>query len=175
MVHHLPFFPTAPLHHRNPLPLSFSPPNPPTMVHSLSFSQIAPWHHRYSRRNPHRIPPSSSVPAPAGAFSVFTHCRSNVCSRRSSIYISPLPQQCLLPLKLYLYFPTAAAVSAPTGAFSVFPHCRSSVCSRRSPICISPLPQPFSSSGNHSPNSHPTPSLQTIPTALSLISGSKIP
>ncbi len=142
MVHSLPFLPTAPLHHRNPLPLSFSPPNPPTMVHSLSFSQIAPCHHRYSHRNPHRIPPSSSaVPVPAGAFSIFLHCRSSVRSRRSLCYISPLPQQCPLPQEPFLYFPTAAAVSAPTGAFSIFLHCRSSVCSHRSLFYISPLPQ----------------------------------
>ncbi len=62
--------------------------------------------------------------APAGALSVFPHCRSSDCSRRSAICISPLSQQCLLPQEL-----------------SVFPHYRSSVCSRRSAICISPLPQ----------------------------------
>ncbi len=76
------------------------------------------------------------MPAPAGAFSVFPHCRSSVCSRRSlfcispcrssarscrSLFcISPLPQQCLLPQERYLYFPTAAAVSAPAGTLSVF-------------------------------------------------------
>ncbi len=76
--------------------------------------------------------------APAGAFSVFPHCRSSVCSRRSLFCISPLPQQCPLPQEPFLYFPTAAAVSAPTGALSVFPHCRSSVCSRRSAICFFP-------------------------------------
>ncbi len=79
--------------------------------------------------------------APAGALSIFPHCRSSDCSRRSSIYISPLPQQYLLPQEPFLYSSTAAAVTAPAGAFSVFPHCRSSVCSRRSAICISPLLQ----------------------------------
>ncbi len=101
---------------------------------------------------------AAAVSAPAGAFSIFPHCRSSVCSRRSlfsislhcrssdrsrrsSICISPLPQQYLLPQEPFLYFPTAAAVTAPAGALSVFPHCRSSDCSRRSSICISPLPQ----------------------------------
>ncbi len=138
------------------------------------------------------------MPAPAGAFCVFPHCRSGVYSRRSlfcisprrssdcslylyfittavvtaplrsTICISPLPQQCPLPQERYLYisslpqqcslqqepfllpapprptlpppncFPTAAAVPAPAGAFSVFPHCRSGVYSRRSLFCISP-------------------------------------
>ncbi len=81
------------------------------------------------------------MPAPAGAFSIFPHCRSSACSRRSFFYISPLPQQCLLPQERYLFFPTAAAVPAPAGSFSIFPHCRSSARSRRSPIYISPLPQ----------------------------------
>ncbi len=58
------------------------------------------------------------MPAPAGAFSVFPHCRSSVRSRRSLFCISPLPQQCLLPQERYLFFPTAAAVLAPAGAFS---------------------------------------------------------
>ncbi len=62
--------------------------------------------------------------APAGALSVFPHCRRSDCSRRSAICISPLSQQCLLPQVL-----------------SVFPHYRSSVCSRRSLFCTSPLPQ----------------------------------
>ncbi len=79
--------------------------------------------------------------APPGALPVFPHCRSSVCSRRSVIYISPLPQQCPLPQEPSQYFPTAAAVSAPAGAPSISPHCRSSVCSRRSAIYISPLPQ----------------------------------
>ncbi len=113
------------------------------MVHSLSFSQIAPCHHRYSHRNPHRTPPpsSSAVPVPAGAFSIFPHCRSSVRSRRSLFYTSPLPQQCPLPQEPFLYFSAAAAVSAPAGGFSIFPHCRSSVRSRRSLIYTSPLPQ----------------------------------
>ncbi len=81
-------------------------------------------------------PTAAAVSAPAGAFSIFLHCRSSDCSRRSAICISPLPQQWR-----YLYFPTAAAVTAPAGALSAFPHYRSSVCSRRSAICISPLPQ----------------------------------
>ncbi len=79
--------------------------------------------------------------APAGALSVFPHCRSSDCSRRSAICISPLPQQCLLPQELFLDSSTAAAVSAPAGAFSRFLHCRSSVCSRRSLFYIPPLPQ----------------------------------
>ncbi len=103
-------------------------------------------------------PTAAAVSAPAGAFSIFLHCRSSDCSRRSAICISPLPQQWLLPQERYLYFPTAAAVTAPAGALSVFPHCRSrvsapagalsvfphyrsSVCSRRSLFCTSPLPQ----------------------------------
>ncbi len=87
------------------------------------------------------FPTAAAVSAPAGALSIFPHCRSSVCSRRSSINISPLPQQCPLPQERYLYFPTAAAVSAPAGAQSIFPHCRSSVCSRRSFLYVSPLPQ----------------------------------
>ncbi len=79
--------------------------------------------------------------APAGALSVFPYCRSSVCSRRSAIYISPLPQQCPLPQEPSQYFSTAAAVPAPAGAPSISPHCRSSVCSRRSAIHVSPLPQ----------------------------------
>ncbi len=79
--------------------------------------------------------------APPGALPVFPHCRSSVCSRRSAIYISPLPQQCPLPQEPSQYFPTAAAVPAPAGAPSISPHCRSSVCSHRSAIYISPLPQ----------------------------------
>ncbi len=78
---------------------------------------------------------------PQERYLYFPHCRSSVCSRRSSINISPLPQQCPLPQERYLYFPTAAAVSAPAGAFSTFPHCRSSARSRRSSINTSPLPQ----------------------------------
>ncbi len=81
------------------------------------------------------------MPAPAGAFSVFPHYRSSVCSRRSLlcispcrssvrsrrslIRISPRPQQWLLPQERYLYFLTTAVVTAPL----------------RSTICISPLPQ----------------------------------
>ncbi len=92
------------------------------------------------------------MPAPAGTFSIFPHCsrrsticfshyRSSVRSRRSSLHFFPLPQQCLLPQELSLCFPTAPAVSAPAGALTVFPHCRSSDCSPRSATCISPLPQ----------------------------------
>ncbi len=61
--------------------------------------------------------------ASTGAFSIFLHCRSSDCSRRSSICISPLPQQCLFPqepvflLPSHLYFSDAAAVSVPAGAF----------------------------------------------------------
>ncbi len=108
------------------------------------------------------FPLAAAVSAPAGAFSVFPHCRSSVCSRRSAICISPLPQQCLLPQERYLFFPTAAAVLAPAGAFSppgyslppfptapchpgiptsCFLHCRSSACSSRNLLYISPLPQ----------------------------------
>ncbi len=61
------------------------------------------------------------MPAPAGAFPLFPHCRSSVCSRRSTIYISPLPQQCPLPQERYLYFPTAAAVSTLTSSL-LSPH-----------------------------------------------------
>ncbi len=89
--------------------------------------------------------------APAGAPSISPHCRSSVRSRRSAIYISPLPQQCLLPQELSLRFPTAAAVPAPAGAPSIPPHCRSSVCSHRSTIFISPLPQQYLPS--HPPSS----------------------
>ncbi len=70
------------------------------------------------------FPTAAAVTAPAGALSVFPHCRSSDCSRRSAICISPLSQQCLLPQEL-----------------SVFPHYRSSVCSHRSLFCTSPLPQ----------------------------------
>ncbi len=87
------------------------------------------------------FPTAAAVPAPAGAFPLFPHCRSSVRSRRSAIHISPLPQQCPLPQEPSHYFPTAAAVPAPPGAFPVFPHCRSSVRSRRSSINTSPLPQ----------------------------------
>jgi len=84
-------------------------------------------------------PTAAAVTAPAGALSVFLHCCSSDCSRRSPVYIYPLPRQCLLPQELFLYFPTAAAVTAPSWALSVFPQCHSSVCSRRSPLYISPL------------------------------------
>ncbi len=103
------------------------------------------------------FPTAAAVPAPAGTFSIFPHClssdcsrrsticfshyRSSVRSRRSSLHFFPLPQQCLLPQELSLYFPTAPAVSAPAGALPVFSHCRSSDCSPRSAIYISPLPQ----------------------------------
>ncbi len=118
-------------------------PSIPTAPRSQPFSRIHPT--------------AAAVSAPAGAFSIFLHCRSSDCSRRSAICISPLPQQWLLPQERYLYFPlpqqwllpqerylyfpTAAAVTAPAGALSVFPTVASSVCSRRSAICISPLPQ----------------------------------
>ncbi len=79
--------------------------------------------------------------APAGALSIFPHCRSSARSRRSLPSTSPLPQQCPLPQELHQYLSTAAAVSAPAGALSIFSHCRSSARSRRSSINISPLPQ----------------------------------
>ncbi len=84
---------------------------------------------------------AAAVTAPSGALSVFPHCHSSVCSRRSAIYISPLPQQCplpqepfrtsplpqqcLLPQELHQYLPTAAAVSTLTSSFPS-PRCRSS-------------------------------------------------
>ncbi len=101
------------------------------------------------------------MPAPAGAFPVFPHCRSSVRSRRSAIYIFPLPQQCPFPQEPSHYFPTAAAVSAPAGAPSIPPHCRSSVCSHRSTIYISPLPQQYLPS--HPPSSPHTSTLQQKP------------
>ncbi len=67
------------------------------------------------------------MPAPAGAFSIFPHCRSSARSSRSLFYTSPLPQQCPLQQEPFLYFPAAAAVPAPAGALSTFPHCRSSI------------------------------------------------
>ncbi len=99
--------------------------------------------------------------APAGAFSVFPHCRSSVCSLRSLFCISPLPQQCLLPQERYQYFPTAAAVSAPAGALSVFSHCRSSARSSRSLSPPGPSPPCY-------PNSLPLPSPNPPTTAYSL-------
>ncbi len=85
------------------------------------------------------------VPALAGTFSIFPHCRSSACSSRILLYISPLPQQWMLPQEHLPFFPTtavvsapagapsifstAAAVPAPAGALPVFPHCRSSECS----------------------------------------------
>ncbi len=104
---------------------------------------------RPSIANPSLTSPKSTYngPSPLHSYqkhytqllSVLPHCHSSVCSRRSSIYISP--QQCLLPQEPFLYPSTAAAVTAPAGALSVFPHCRSSVCSRRSLFYIPPLPQ----------------------------------
>ncbi len=104
------------------------------MVHFLSFSQIAPCHYRYSHRNPHRIPPSSSaVPVPAGAFSIFLHCRSNIRSRRSLFYISINNQAALPPLSLVFQRPSTTPtphlqpVSTPAwgrGAFWVRAKCR---------------------------------------------------
>ncbi len=79
--------------------------------------------------------------APAGALSIFPHCRSSARSRRSLPSTSPLPQQYPLPQELHQYLPTAAAVSAPAGALSIFPHCHSSIRRRRSPSYIPPLPQ----------------------------------
>ncbi len=104
------------------------------------------------------FPTAAVVSAPAGGSLYVPHCRSSVCSRRSPVYISPLPQHCLLPQEPCLYFPTAAALSAPAGALSLFPHCRSSVYSllqkpfslfrcrsstrfHRSPIYFPPMPQ----------------------------------
>ncbi len=77
-----------------------------------------------SRNLPYFFPTAAAVPAPTGIFSIFPHCPSSDCSRRSTIY-----------------FPTTAVVSAPAGALSISSHCRSSVCSRRSATCISSLPQ----------------------------------
>ncbi len=91
-------------------------------------------------------PPPPPLPFPAAPChpgtptSCFLHCRSSACSSRNLLYISPLPQQCLLQQEPYLYFPTATAVTAPAGAPSVFPHYRSSVRSRRSSLYFS-LPQ----------------------------------
>ncbi len=67
------------------------------------------------------FPTAAAVPAPAGAFPVFPHCRSSVRSRRSSTNTSPLPQQCLLPQEHHIYFPTAAAVSTLTSSL-LSPH-----------------------------------------------------
>ncbi len=83
----------------------------------------------------HYFPTAAAVSAPAGALSIFPHCRSSVRSRRSLPIISPLPQQCPLPQELHQYLPTA----------------RSSVCSHRSTIYISPLPQQYLPS--HPPSS----------------------
>ncbi len=80
---------------------SFSPPGPSPPRYPTP--PTAPRHHR----NP---PPSC-----------FLHCRSSACSSRNLLYISPLPQQCLLQQEPSLYFPTAPAVTAPAGALSVFP------------------------------------------------------
>ncbi len=79
-----------------PLPITQPPPLPST-THNGPFPlpfPTAPHHHR----NP---PPAvfftaAAVPAPAGTFSIFPHCRSSACSSRNLLYISPLPQQCLL-------------------------------------------------------------------------------
>ncbi len=70
------------------------------------------------------FPTAAVVPAPTGFFSIFPHCPSSDCSRRSTIYL-----------------PTTAVVSAPAGALSIFSHCRSSACPRRSFPYVSPLPQ----------------------------------
>ncbi len=70
------------------------------------------------------FPTAAAVPAPTGIFSIFPHCPSSDCSRRSTIY-----------------FPTTAVVSAPAGALSISSHCRSSACPRRSFLYVSPLPQ----------------------------------
>ncbi len=63
------------------------PPPPPS---PLPFP-TTPRHHR----NP---PPAvffttAVVPALAGTFPIFPHCRSSACSNRNLLYISPLPQQ----------------------------------------------------------------------------------
>ncbi len=71
------------------------------------------------------FPTATAVSAPAGAQSIFPHCRSSVCSRRSFLYVSPLPQQCLLPQEHHIYFPTAAAVSTLTSSL-LSPHCHAS-------------------------------------------------
>ncbi len=146
----------------SPRPLPSQLPNPPPLpstTHNGPFPLPFPTAPRHHRNPP---PPAvfftaAVVPAPAGTFSIFPHCpssdcsrrsticfshyRSSVRSRRSSLHFFPLPQQCLLPQELSLCFPTAPAVSAPAGALPVFPHCRSSDCSPRSATCISPLPQ----------------------------------
>ncbi len=74
--------------HNGPFPLPF-----PT----------APRHHRNSP--PAVFFTAAVVPAPAGTFSIFPHCRSSACSSRNLLYISPLPQQWLLPQEHYLFFP----------------------------------------------------------------------
>ncbi len=126
-----------------PLP-SPVPKSPPSPFHHPQRPISSPFPN--SPTPPQESPPAvfftaAAVPAPAGAFSIFLHCCSSDCSRRSAICISPLPQQCPLQQEPFLFFPTAAAVPAPAGAFSIFLHWRSSDCSRRSAICISPLPQ----------------------------------
>ncbi len=86
------------------------------------------------------FPTAAAVPAPAGSFSIFPHCPSSDCSRRSTIYF-PTTAVVSAPAGALSIFPTAAAVPAPARAFSTFSHCPSSVCSRRSATCISSLPQ----------------------------------
>ncbi len=68
---------------------------------------------------------AAAVSAPAGAFSIFLHCRSSVCSRRSLFYIPPLRQQCPLPQEpvspppSQLYFLDSAEVPLPQAVSSI--------------------------------------------------------
>ncbi len=64
------------------------------------------------------------MPALTGTFSIFPHCHSSDCSRRSTICFSHY-RSSVRSRRSSLYFS----------------HCRSSDCSRRSATCISSLPQ----------------------------------
>ncbi len=132
---------------------AFSPPGPSPSPPPPSLSQQP---HDTQEPPPAVFFTTAVVPALAGTFSIFPHYRSSACSSRNLLYISPRPQQWLLPQEHLLFFPhyrssvrsrrsslyfsTAAAVPAPAGALPIF-HCRSSDCSRRSATCISSLPQ----------------------------------
>ncbi len=72
------------------------PPPPPSLPAPTTALSLSP------SQQPHAtigIPPpavfftATVVPAPAGTFSIFPHCRSSACSSRNLLYISPLPQQ----------------------------------------------------------------------------------
>ncbi len=97
------------------------------------------------------------MPALAGTFSIFPHCRSSACSSRNLLYISPLPQQCLLPQECYLYFLTAAAVLAPAGGFPPGPSPPSYPTPPPLPSTThnGPFPLPFPTAPRHHRNPPP--------------------